>query len=209
MSQLTAITQTDAPDNMPVTLAQVQAHMRVTLTQEDALISSYIAAATELVERWTRRQLVTAKYELALDGFPLVPGLARGGRVVGLAGGIEIPRPPLVSVQSIKYFDPAGVQQTLDPSLYQVDARPLFGRVIPAPGTAWPATQLGVLSSVIIAFTAGYSSTTAVPPMLKTAIMLLVAHWYEHREAATEAKLSESPMAVQALVGMYSLAEVW
>lgn len=185
------------PDELPVALAQAKAHLRVTHTSEDDLISAYLASATDKVQRWTRRQLMQAEYELALDGFPL------GGCV------IELDLPPLVSVESVTYIDASGQDVTLDASAYQVDIRSTPGRLRPAAGSLWPLAKPGALASVVVAYTAGYADAERVPQALKMAILLLVAHWYEHREAVALTSVSEMPLAVQSLVGMYTLPEVF
>jgi uncharacterized phiE125 gp8 family phage protein len=46
----------------------------------------------------------------------------------------------------------------------------------------WPRPGLSALG-IEIAFTAGYGNVaSAVPAPLRQALLLLVAHWYEHRE---------------------------
>ena len=47
---------------------------------------------------------------------------------------------------------------------------------------AWPAPKR-IANGIEIAFTAGYGEAVAdVPAPIRQAVLLLVAHWYEHRE---------------------------
>ena len=42
-----------------------------------------------------------------------------------------------------------------------------------------------------------------VPPSIKHAILLLIAQWYENREATSEKPMREVPFAVESLVSLY------
>lgn len=194
-SSLTSITLITAAEDLPVTLADAKLHMRVSHTAEDTIIAGYLAAATALVQKRTRRQLVEAAFELSMDGF--------------LSVAIELPLPPCISVDAITYIDTDGQAQTLAESAYQVDVRSTFARVLPAIGTSWPSIQASTMASVVIAFTAGYGDPADVPDPLKLAIKLLAASWFEHREAVATTTVNEVPLAVETLLGMYTLPEVW
>ena len=45
-----------------------------------------------------------------------------------------------------------------------------------------PSVNTDRLDAVRIAFDAGYGAADAVPQAIKQAILMIVAHWYEHRE---------------------------
>jgi uncharacterized phiE125 gp8 family phage protein len=192
------LTRTVEPAEEPVTLAEAKAHLRVDDTTEDAYISALITAARVHAESHTERQFITATYQLRLDEFP-----RRCSDIV------RLPRPLLIAVSAIAYTDEDGVAQTLDPSLYQVDAASLPGRVMPAYGAVWPTTQ-EILNAVTITFTAGYGAAAAVPLPIKHAIKLLASHWFENREPVVVGTItSEVPMTVKALLGPYRVGTVY
>ncbi len=169
-----------APAVKPVTVSDMESHMRAVLTAETAIVEAYIAAITEKAEAYTRRALVSQTWELVLDGFPCE---------------IRLPLSPLQSVTSIKYLDAAGVLQTLDPSMYVVDSASEPGRISPAYGTTWPVT-LPVHGAVVIKFVCGYgAAASSVPASIKAWIMLNVASLYENRESIGDPRLSEIGMA--------------
>lgn len=180
-----AITQTVAPTAEPVTLAEAKAHCRIDMTADDTLVGSLIVAAREWVESRLGQQLMPATWRLKLDCFP--------------AWEMELPRPPLTAVSSIGYVDSAGSTQTLSSTLYRVDTDSLPSRVTPAYGQVWPATR-GQTHDVTVTYTAGYASASAVPQTIKQAILLLVSHWYENREASGETKLQDIPLGVESLL---------
>jgi len=126
-----------APICEPITLSDVEAQTRATLTSESALVGSYITAVKQRVENDLRRALITQTLDLVLDVFPCS---SRNNQFAAL----EIPLPPLQSVVSIKYVSEDGVLTTLDAAHYVVDTDSTPGRVMPAYGKVWPSTLLVV-----------------------------------------------------------------
>ena len=76
--------------------------------------------------------------------------------------------------------------------------------VLPALGT-WPVTYTGQRGAIEVDFIAGYGSTAAsVPADLKVAIRMLIAHWYEQREAVATGTIATTiPLAVESILMMY------
>lgn len=206
------------PAAEPVQLSLVKTHLRIDAdnTAEDTLITSYMVAARQRVERITHRAIFNQTWQLNLDTFPIYPWwngtvqasapktdwLARYGFL--RSQQILLPRPKLVSVTSIKYQDVNCNVQTLDPSAYVVDATSEPGRIIPKPGTTWPATQAYIPGSVAIQFVSGTygdgSEVNTCPQTIVMAILLLCGHFYEHREAVSELTLKPVPEAVNDLL---------
>ena len=54
----------------PVTLVEAKLHLRVDLSDDDALITAMISAAREMVERYTSRTLIYTAYRLTMDNWP-------------------------------------------------------------------------------------------------------------------------------------------
>lgn len=186
------LTLAAAPGLEPVDLSEALDHLRVSGSDSDSIVEALITAAREHLETVTRRAFVTQEWELRLDAFPSCNG-----------GLIELPLPPLQTVEAVLYVDAAGAAQTLDPSLYQVDAYSTPGRLLPAYGTTWPATQ-NVPNAVTVEFTAGYGDAAAdVPRPLRQALLLLVGELYESREAAGDKARTELPFGVRALVSPF------
>lgn len=184
------------PASEPVSVSEAKLHLRVDGTDEDMLISGLITAARQHVEDYTQRALITQTWRLLLDEFPH-------------SDTIHIPMPPLQTVNSITYYDATGALQNLPATDYHVDSESLQGRVVLTQGKCWPATQPRP-NAVTIEFVVGYGDATAVPQAIKHAILMLVAHWYEHREAVaigTSGNVAtEVAFAVDALLTPY---RVW
>jgi uncharacterized phiE125 gp8 family phage protein len=158
------------PEVEPVTLEEAKAHLRLDSDADDAYVSALITAARERVELFLRRALITQTFECTLDGFPASPV-------------IDLPRPPLQSVESIKYIDTAGKVQTLAPGDYVADASSNeIGRVALAWNRFWPVTRCSI-NSVVIQFTAGYGDASEdVPQAIRQGILIEVSNLYENRE---------------------------
>jgi uncharacterized phiE125 gp8 family phage protein len=82
------------------------------------------------------------------------------------------------------------------------------GRVFLKYNQTWP-DSLGIQNAVTLTYTAGYGATAnLVPEGLKTAIKMLVSHWYEHRETAAEKQLMTIPLAVESLLWQHRIPEI-
>ena len=190
MSSL-SLKRTSAPAVEPVSVAEARAHLRVDSTAEDALIAGLISAAREWVEQSTRRSLITQTWRLRLEE-------------LDDDECIELPRPPLQSVSSFVYVDSAGNSQTWASSNYLVSTDCEPGELSVVFGEVWPPIREQE-DAVTITYVAGYGATGAsVPAPLKTAILLLVGHWYANRETVNIGNImSVLPFTVESLISPY------
>lgn len=168
-----SIKTTVEPATEAVTLEDAKQHLRVPGNHEDANIERiYIPAARRRIEAEIGRSLIRTTHRLSLEDFP--------------AGScpILLPRSPVISVASIAYVDSAGDSQVLSSEDYVVDTDSEPGRILPAWGTSWPTTRgRTAASTVAVTFDAGYGDhPSSVPAGLREAILLLVGHYYYHRE---------------------------
>jgi uncharacterized phiE125 gp8 family phage protein len=206
-------TRTVPPAAEPVSLQIAKSHLRVDYPEDDLLIKALITAATQYAEKYCNRSFFNQTWMLSLDNFPYViprTTVSRSHLRDYIDTGywtdftISLPKPTLVSVTSITYVDGLGQPQTLDPATYSVDIISEPARILPAPGLFWPMLQTYIPGSVKIKFVAGsYGDGVDVntcPQTVVIAILLLVGHWYAHREESSELNLKNIPMGVQALL---------
>lgn len=194
---LTVVTE---PVEEPVTLAETKEHVREDRTIEDNILTTYIIAAREHCEAFCKRVFVTTVSDVIFDHFPNRdtgthhPAFFQGRNIF-------LPRPRLQTVDSIKYIDTDGVEQTWSSSNYVVDVSTEPGRVFPIPSKVWPETESSRDAAVTIRFTHGYGSAANVPSIVKLAIMQTAAHWYRHREPIMAGSVPLLiPMHVKALL---------
>jgi uncharacterized phiE125 gp8 family phage protein len=177
-----------APAVEPVTLDEAKTHMRVEHVLEDALIGTYIVSARQHAEAETARALLEQTWELALPCFPFEPCL-------------KLPRPPLVAVVEVRYFDAEGVDQVWPASEYDVDApagpHARQGVLRPKAGTSWPTVQVAP-RAVRVTFRAGYGdSADKLPASLKAAVLLATSDLYDKREPGAAVTRLLAPFRVE------------
>jgi uncharacterized phiE125 gp8 family phage protein len=207
------------PAAEPISINLAAAHCRIdddVLAAEACLLEGWITAARDYVERTTGLQLVTATWLMTFDWFPgyTAPGMSTypyGDFYAADRGwdekrSIRLRKPPLQSVGSIQYIDTTGTLQTLSNTLYTVDAVSQIARLTPGYGQIWPVTR-AIQNAVQITFTSGFGDASKVPAVIKTAMLMLISHWNEHREAVAQGGMAEVPMAVDALLSSYWTGE--
>jgi uncharacterized phiE125 gp8 family phage protein len=176
-----------APAAEPVTLTEAKAHLRVEHTSDDTLITALIVAARTHAEAFTRRAFVTQTWDYFADAFPEDDG------------AILLPLPKVQSVSSISYVDDNGTTQVWSSSNYLVDVESEPARVTPAYDVSWPTTREQI-NAVTIRFIAGYGNAAAVPQAIKQAMLLIIGHLYEHREAVSDFEVFAVPQAAEYLL---------
>lgn len=169
-----AYQQLVAPAIEPMTVADARQHLRVEVSEDDALIAMLIAAARQYAEQLTNTSFITQQWNLVLDAF--------AGNTIVLEHG------PVQSVESITYLDMSGNLQTMPNTDYVGDLSGLLGRVTPKFGRIWPVT-LPQIGAVTVGFTAGYgASADKVPAGLVQWMKLRIGTLYENREDVVTAK---------------------
>ena len=190
-----ALTRVTAPAEEPVALESAKRHLGVDLTADDDMIGRLVAAARLQAESYLGRALITQVWDLHLDRFPVWT--------------IDLPRPPLQSIESVSYVDADGATRTLPAERYQVDTASAPGRITPAYGQTWPATR-AVANAVTVRFKAGYGDgATDVPEDIRQALLLLVGSFYEHREDLVAGPAPTAlPRGAMALLHPYRMVRV-
>ena len=144
------------PAALAVSLDAARTSARIDGEEADIELRQVIEQHTSEAEHLTGRAFVEQTYRLTLDRF---------------AGAILLENPPIMAVVHVKFYDTDGIQQTLDPQDYILDAENEPGYLVPAPGRAWPATQARV-NAVEVVYTCGYGADdAAVPPSVKGYIL--------------------------------------
>lgn len=179
------------PTVEPVSLAEAKAHCRVDTNDDDAYIASLITAARQWCEAYMDETLLHQQLVMRMDGFP---------------PEIRLPRPPMATAAAytattISYtLNETGQTATLSTAQYRVDREATPGVIRYLYGGAWPP-YLEDYNAVSVTWWAGRGDDgSAVPPGIRNAILMLVAHFYEHRMAIDSTTLSEVPFGVKALL---------
>lgn len=178
------------PADPVVTLAEAKRHLRVDHNDDDLHIDSLILATTAWIDGadgWLGRALGEQEWQLSVSAFPL--------------RDLKLPLAPLISVESVSYTDTSGSEITFDNFRVVGAGTTGPGSIVPSFGYSWPMTG-SEPDAVRVAFTAGYGS---VPAPIRHAILLMVGHYYESREAVTTEKPDILPLGVDALLMPYRI----
>jgi uncharacterized phiE125 gp8 family phage protein len=159
-------------------LATVKSHCRISGTEDDTYVTLLISAAVKTIERDTRLALAPRD-------------ILHSTRYDSCLGRIDLPRGPFLSLDAITLHHSDGSTSDGDTDDWQHDGK-LPGSLIPSDNYSPPAGKF------TIAYTAG---SDPVPADQQLLVMMLVAHWYEHREAATaDGTINETPLSYRHLV---------
>jgi hypothetical protein len=178
---------TSAPAAEPVTLAEAKSHLNVGHSDDDGLIARLIQAAREQTEAETDRRWMPQTVTVTLMRFPTCVqddccfpfDVFKNGPSVK---GIALPFAPVSAISAVRYYDEGGTLRTLAAN---ADYLPWLSHlpplIFPAPGKYWPLVQAGRPAAVEIECVAGYANALAVPAAAKSAMLLAIGYWYEHR----------------------------
>lgn len=165
---------TTPPACYPVDLAQVRGQLNIDTEDYDARLAGLVAAATEWVETYTGRALISRQYSGFLNWWPSDP---RGH----IRPYVQLEKPPLISVVDVITYDDADAPTTFASTNYYVDTVRTPGRIMLRRGQVWPI-PLRLANGIQIDWTAGYGPNPAnVPEMIRLAIQVLVGAFNEQR----------------------------
>ncbi len=186
---------TSGPAAEPVTVAEAKAHLRVDGSPEDALIASLILTARLHIETSLGLALITQSWRLELDGWPN-------------ARAVELPIRPLQAITAVRVLDQDATATTLAPSTYIVDEASTPPRLVPV-NSGWPAPGRAA-AGIEIDLTAGFGAGASdVPAPIRQALLMLVAHLYEHRQSIDiGSPATRMPAAARDLLQSYRMARL-
>ena len=192
---IVALTRTTAPSVEPVSLALAKQHLRVDHTDEDDLITEYIASARAWVESYLERSLLRQTWQMILDDFPAA------------GENIELRMPPAYDIVSFQYLDDDGDATTVPADDYDSLLAVDCGIITLATGQAWPVPG-DYPGPVRISYRTGYgTAATDVPADLRKAVRILVEHQYRNRGAVAVGTItSQMPLSVMEDLAQY---KVW
>lgn len=179
-----SVTLMAPPALEPISLVQIKEHLRVEHTSEDTLISAYITSARLHIEAILAKLLISQNWRINFDRLPT-------GKTVYL------PLAPLLSLNSVSFYTDQSGPNTIPAVDYTIDldsVRPRFSLHLQRQNLrAFGAYELDV--------TVGYGPAAEdVPGDVRQALLLLVAHWYENREAATPIAREQIPHGIRTIL---------
>ena len=188
---------TTPPAAEPISLTEAKSYLRLDHATEDALVTSLITAARQLVEQYTRLALVTQVVTESLDKFPIW--------TIENLDAIYLSVNPVQTIDSLTYIDQNGESQTLGATDYELDSTSEPARLTSSlDAQFWPGTLLAA-NAVTIVYTAGYGAAAAVPQGIIAGLYLTLGHLYSNRDAKGT-NMAQLPYPVQALLNPFKVA---
>ena len=182
------------PTETAISLAEAKSFLRIDsdYDDDDNYITSLINVATNVVEEFTRRRLLTQTYNLYFDEFPPYIDLQVGD---------------VASVTFIKYYDTNNTEQTLHGSNFDVDTKVRPGRIYESETGNFPNTYERP-NAVEVEFIVG-GTASDVPEPIKMAMYLIIGRYYENRQdVVVGTQANELPLMVDHLLTPYRLLEL-
>jgi len=182
---------TGGPAVEPVSVADAKAQLRIDHSDEDALISSLIITSRLHIEAALGLALISQSWSFFVDRWPR-------------SREIALPIRPVQSISSVRVWSADGSSQTVAPAAYTLDGFGAPCRLVLHPSMP-PPVPGRIANGIEIALVAGYGDAAAdVPETIRHALLLLVAHWYENREAVDVGSADIAvPQSISALLAPY------
>lgn len=143
------------PVARPVTLAQLKANARIPYADSDEILSMYLDAAVETVEKYLRRALITQTWDFVCDWGP---------------AWIELPYPNLQQVNGVYTTGLDNVEVQVPSSVYIVNTT--HNLVSLNIGNVWPLHR--GKAGFRVNYTSGYGPTaTSVPASIRRVVLAI------------------------------------
>lgn len=169
-----------APTISVVSIADVKAHARIDISDDDLQVQRKVSEATALVEDYCGLSLLTQTLDWTFDRFPCQGAMLYGSRVVPVGRTLDLPRAPLASVTSVTTTSEDGSATVMSSSDYYLDIANHPGRLCLKSSASWP-TDVRCFSGITVRFVSGWTSASDVPAPIVEAVLHIVAWSYGFR----------------------------
>ena len=185
------ISVVEAPEDDAVSLDTLKAYLVIDDDRDDASLTITLNAAIGRYQEICNVRLVTQTLKATYDRFPSTDAFRSRWGTFSLvdntvqpvqAGQIVLPTGPVQSVESIKYLDQDGDEQTWDDAEYRVDVSGMPARIVPVSLSSWPAA-LTTAGSVRVEFVAGFGDPADIPAQVVQSILQAAAYAWQSRGA--------------------------
>lgn len=192
MNPIKVVTAADQP---PVDIDTAKEHLHANKDSagnfdntEDASLLLYLDGAVRACENKLQTNIMDTELEMYLRSWP--------GRCVGLD------RYPVSAVNSVKYYDEAGVLQTVSSGMYRV--LDFMTPCVLEFTDDFTAPNLHArLYPVVINFNAGFTDAPNVPASIRNAVLLEFAERHENRMTSASPEMQSN--AADCLLGPESM----
>lgn len=156
-------TRTVDPAQEPITLTEAKAQARITDSNSDGLVASWVATARWMAEDTLGYGLFTQTWRADFSAFE---------DVMPLPMALQ-----LQSVTHVKYYDTTGTLQTLSSSYYELDTMRRPAGIVRAADVSWPALQADRRVGLVqVTYVVGWTTIALIPERIKQGIRMYVTY---------------------------------
>ena len=175
----------------------------------DTDLTRMIGAARSHVEQLLQRAVLESGWEYLQDSF-FREYFNEDKSYVQLdrTNYITIPRPELISVDEITYFDSENTEQVLADTEYYVNLVGDFlkAQIEPSQGNTWPSTFYRK-NAMKVAYTAGWK-VDAVPEDVRHGILISLGDLYENRQTNITGMSTSTVKTLSALLSPWKVDNI-
>jgi uncharacterized phiE125 gp8 family phage protein len=179
-----------APSGAVLSIGEIRHHVAQALEDDDAQLQALEQAAQRHVETYLGRAVLQRTRRAWYDG--------------PFTGPVVLLPEPATSITSLTVYDEEDTPTTVAATVYQKDTVSRPARIVLRSGQSWPV-DLREAHAIAIEYVDGWATGAAVPANIRQALLLLIAHLYEHPTAVVEGGLAELPLGVRALLTTHRL----
>ena len=177
--------RTEKINGLPLELSMLKTHLRVTGDDEDGLIAQYANAAVDIVYHETWHLLKQFEYTFYLHDWE----------------ELKIPIYPIISIDSVKYYNSDNVLTTLPSGDWYADTENCPGRVY---FDNEPNLYDDRYNAIEVKLTAGYASKADIPDGVLSLFLLILTALYENRQSVDRMTHTEIPRTAAHLARLHS-----
>jgi len=164
-----------------VNIDEALEHSRITDVQDEVMVQMALESAHSMVQQWLNRKLVPTQMI---------------GYLLNFENNIVLPYSPIISIDSITYFDGINTITVLTTDY-------IFNDII---GSLQFKKDFSKYTDFKITYTCGYNTTDLIPNAIKHSIRMTFATLYEMREdALTGTQINEVPVSARNILKTFRL----
>ena len=166
-------------------------YLKVDISEDDTLIANLIEAATQAAQDYTNRYFINTTLKMVADTWDDIATLYKS---------------PVSSVTNIKYYDSDNSVQTLADTVYFVDSVSKPCQICLKVDQSYPSLAARKMAVEVNYVVGEGAAASDVNELVKSAVLLMVGHWYQNREAVVVGRIaSEIPLGAKMLLDQYKI----
>ncbi len=184
-----SLTLINPPANEPISVSEIKDHLRILNDDNNDDLSGLGVSARHALE--------------ARSGFAFLPQVwayqtERQGQT-----DIVLPITPVLEINALEIVHDDGSLEAIDRDHFRVELGSVSRIRLNQYSLASQVVNFSPRDHIKITFTAGHRSIGDIPPELRHAIRILIAHFYENRESASQSRVYSIPRSIDALLAPY------